>query len=70
MTEEQKAAFHERLNMLMKERGKSPGMLSIQTGVNERTIRNYQKGLFAPGPAILKAIAQAFGVSEEYLTGG
>lgn len=61
--------FPGRLNQIMKEKGLSPAMLAIKTGMSDRMIRNYQKGTSTPGSYSLKMLARALGVSMDWLMG-
>lgn len=61
--------FASRLSWIMKKKNISVGMMAIKTGISQKMIRKYQKSEAAPGSYSLKAIANATGVSTDWLLG-
>lgn len=61
--------IRERLQIAMRRRNITSGMLSIRTGITDRMIRNYLNGKYQPGGYSLKALAKALGVSTDWLLG-
>ena len=59
----------ERLAEAMQRRGLTPGMLAIKTGISDRMVRNYLKGVHHPGGCSLQKLAKGLGVSVDWLLG-
>jgi transcriptional regulator with XRE-family HTH domain len=59
----------ERLAEAMQRRGLTPGMLAIKTGISDRMVRNYLKGVHHPGGYSLQKLAKGLGVSVDWLLG-
>lgn len=57
----------EKIKTLRKEKKWSQDDLSKAIGVHTKHISRYENGKATPGPEILKKIADAFGVSTDYL---
>lgn len=61
--------FATRLNSVMRDKGMTPQMVAIRTGISDRMIRNYQKGAYTPTGYSLKMLAKALGVTADWLLG-
>jgi transcriptional regulator with XRE-family HTH domain len=61
--------FMTRLRQLMDERGLSVTRLVVATGISDKTIRRYREGAHVPSSSHLLKLADALGVSTDYLLG-
>ncbi len=58
-----------RINLLLQERDETQKWLAKRSGVTEATISRICKGMSIPGGDVLCQIADAFGVSADYILG-
>lgn len=62
-------AFARRLDDLLHEKRMTAADLSRQTGITEASMSKYRQGKYIPQGQNLKSIAEALGVSTDYLLG-
>lgn len=61
--------FRRRLDEMLNELGKTAMWLSTESGVNKTTISQYRSGCYVPKADSLSRMAQALGVTDEWLAG-
>lgn len=58
-----------RLDQTMRARGMSTRMLAKRIGVDHRQVARWRRGFVTPGATYIVQLAQALGVSTDYLLG-